>query len=80
MKVENHDTTKLGNQHENLLKWEIQRMWTNIKLCLTTYVHAVTNCECEYKIKLNTLLLIFSYCSPWAKINIFNNSVISKYA
>ena len=39
MKVENHDTTKLGNQHENLLKREIQRMWTNIKLCLTTYVH-----------------------------------------
>ena len=39
MKVENHDTTKLGNQHENLLKKEIQRMWTNIKLCLTTYVH-----------------------------------------
>ena len=26
MKVENHDTTKLGNQHENLLKREIQRM------------------------------------------------------
>jgi hypothetical protein len=25
-KVENHDTTKLGNQHENLLKREIQRM------------------------------------------------------
>ena len=25
MKVENHDTTKLGNQHENLLKREIQR-------------------------------------------------------
>ena len=39
MKVENHDTTKLGNQHENLLKREIQRMWTNIKLCLTTYIH-----------------------------------------
>ena len=39
MKVENHETTKLGNQHENLLKREIQRMWTNIKLCLTTYVH-----------------------------------------
>ena len=39
MKVENHDTTKLGNQHENLLKTEIQRMWTNIKLCLKTYVH-----------------------------------------
>ena len=27
------------NQHENLLKREIQRMWTNIKLCLITYVH-----------------------------------------
>jgi hypothetical protein len=39
MKVENHHTTKLGNQHENLLKKEIQRMWTNIKLCLITYVH-----------------------------------------
>ena len=26
MKVENYDTTKLGNQHENLLKREIQRM------------------------------------------------------
>jgi hypothetical protein len=39
MKVENHDKTKLGNQHENLLKREIQRMWTNIKLCSTTYVH-----------------------------------------
>jgi hypothetical protein len=26
IKVENHDTTKLGNQHENLLKGEIQRM------------------------------------------------------
>jgi hypothetical protein len=26
MKVENHETTKLGNQHENLLKREIQRM------------------------------------------------------
>ena len=43
MKVENHDTTKLGNQHENLLKREIQRMWTNIKLCLTTYVHVYYN-------------------------------------
>ena len=39
MKVENHATTKLGNEHENLLKTEIQRMWTNIKLCLKTYVH-----------------------------------------
>ena len=39
MKIENHDTRKLGNQHENLLKREIQRMLTNIKLCLTTYVH-----------------------------------------
>ena len=39
MKVGNHDTTKLGNQHENLLKREIQRMRTNIKLCLTTHVH-----------------------------------------
>jgi hypothetical protein len=38
MKVENHDTTKLGSQHENLLEREIQRMWTNIKLCLTTYM------------------------------------------
>jgi hypothetical protein len=47
MKVENYDTTKLGNQHEHLLKREIQRMFTN--------------CECEYKIKLNTFLLIFSY-------------------
>jgi hypothetical protein len=26
MIVENHETTKLGNQHENLLKREIQRM------------------------------------------------------
>lgn len=26
MKVENHDTTKLGSQHENLLKREIERM------------------------------------------------------
>ena len=26
MKVENYDTRKLGNQHENLLKREIQRM------------------------------------------------------
>ena len=26
MKVENRDTTNLGNQHENLLKREIQRM------------------------------------------------------
>jgi hypothetical protein len=32
MKVENHDTTKLGNQHENLSKREMQRMSTNIKL------------------------------------------------
>ena len=39
MKAENHDITKLGNQHENLLKREMQKMWTNIKLCLTTYVH-----------------------------------------
>jgi hypothetical protein len=39
MKVENHDTTKQGTQHENLLKREMQRMWTNIKLCLTTSVH-----------------------------------------
>ena len=39
MKVENHETTKLGNQHENLLEREIQRMWTNIKLCLATHVH-----------------------------------------
>jgi hypothetical protein len=39
MKVENYDATKLGSQHENLLKREIQRMWTNIKLCLTTYVY-----------------------------------------
>ena len=26
LKVENHNTAKLGNQHENLLKREIQRM------------------------------------------------------
>jgi hypothetical protein len=26
MKIENHDTTKLGTQHENLLKREMQRM------------------------------------------------------
>ena len=39
MKVENHDTTKLGNQHENLLKRELQRMWTNSKLCLSTYMY-----------------------------------------
>jgi hypothetical protein len=26
MKIENHGTTKLGSQHENLLKREIQRM------------------------------------------------------
>ena len=25
MKVENHDTTKLGNQHENLLKRDITK-------------------------------------------------------
>jgi hypothetical protein len=31
MKIENHDTTKLGSKHEHLLKREIQRMWTNIK-------------------------------------------------
>jgi hypothetical protein len=36
MKVENHDTTKLGNQHENLLKREIQRM------CANTMIIAVT--------------------------------------
>jgi hypothetical protein len=29
MKVENHDTTKLGNQHENLLKREIQKINVN---------------------------------------------------
>ena len=29
MKVENHDTTKLGNQHENLLKREIQTINVN---------------------------------------------------
>jgi hypothetical protein len=64
MKVENHDTTKLGNQHENLLKREIQRMWTNIKDKIAIILGSrapVTNCECEYKIKLNTFLLIFSY-------------------
>ena len=38
MKVENHDTTKLGSKHENLLKREIQWTWTNIKLCFATYV------------------------------------------
>ena len=38
MKIENHDTTKLGSKHDHLLKREIQRMWTNIKLCLTTYM------------------------------------------
>jgi hypothetical protein len=32
MKVENHDTTKLGNQHENLLKREIQRMFLTLVL------------------------------------------------
>ena len=42
IKIENHDTTKLGSKHEHLLKREIQRMWTNIKLCLTTYpVHVI---------------------------------------
>jgi len=41
MKVENDDTTKLGSQHENLLKREIQRMWTNIKLCLATYMYVI---------------------------------------
>ena len=29
MKVENHDTTKLGSQHENLLKREIQTIYVN---------------------------------------------------
>ena len=68
MKVENHDTTKLGNQHENLLKRDIQRMWTNIKLCLTTYVHVYyivssfnshgTVC---YAYLLITKLLIFAH-------------------
>ena len=29
MKVENHDTTKLGNQHDNLLKREIQTINVN---------------------------------------------------
>ena len=29
MKVENYDTTKLGNQHENLLKREIQTINVN---------------------------------------------------
>ena len=29
MKVENHDTTKLGNQHKNLLKREIQTINVN---------------------------------------------------
>jgi hypothetical protein len=38
MKVENHDKKNLGREHENILKREIQRMWTNIKLCFTTYV------------------------------------------
>ena len=43
MKVEKHDTTNLGTQHGNLLKREIQRMRTNIKLCLTTYVHVYSS-------------------------------------
>jgi hypothetical protein len=29
MKVENHDTTRLGNQHENLLKREIKTINVN---------------------------------------------------
>ena len=32
MKIENHDTTKLGSKHEHLLKREIQRMRTISKL------------------------------------------------
>jgi hypothetical protein len=38
MKVENHDTTKLGNQHENLLKREIQRM----NKCIISCNHLLT--------------------------------------
>ena len=65
MKVENHHTTKLGNQQENLLKKDIQRMWTNIKLCLTTYVHVYYSFLIQqllyvcYAYLLITKLLIF---------------------
>ena len=41
MKVENHDTTKLGNQHENILKREIQ--WKNVNKYQTLFnkVHVI---------------------------------------
>ena len=55
MKVENHDTTKLGSQYENILKREIQRMWTNIKLYLTTYT-------------CNQVVLVFSHSTVIVRI------------
>ena len=61
MKVENHDTTKLGNQHENLLKREIQRMWTNIKLCLTTYVHVYYSFLIQHSTVIVRMLHMYAY-------------------
>ena len=49
MKEENHDTTKVGSQNETHLKG--QRMWTNIKLCLTAYMYCTDMC------------LLYSYCT-----------------
>jgi hypothetical protein len=57
MKVENQDTTKLESQHENLLKREIQRMWTNIKLC--SLVTLLNRQRTRYKI------LYFPNQGPW---------------
>ena len=59
MKVENHGTTKLKSQHENLLERKIQRMRTNIKLCLTTTCKCTSissfysYCKCTMRIYLN---------------------------
>jgi hypothetical protein len=52
MKVENHDTTKLGNQHENLLKREIQKI--NVNKYQTLFNNVVSSfCSyCTYAMRI----------------------------
>ena len=67
MKVENHDTTKLGSQHKNLLKREIQRMWTIIKLF--NDVHVIVLVLPHYTV----IVVYYAYLliTKWLKILIF---------
>jgi hypothetical protein len=45
------------NKYVPLYHWDMQRMWTNIKLCLTTYVHVYYivfsfNSYCTYAMRI----------------------------